>query len=257
MEIWSLVVAIASILVGVGGIVVALWVRNRKGLAYEVISNVPIVTVVHDANNAVTQALEIRYNGSPVRDVRMVVIRVWNSGNVPIVPGDYEDPITLSFGGQMLACDVIDSTPKSIQYKVFAGGGTGPDRSSWTFHPIMLNPGDCVTLQAILANFSDTISVDARIVGVSKIQEKLDTRRYTADLPLPVYVVLVAWVVIAVVSFIVRGNPVINWLNTTLVYLLGFSYALVILWGIGRRGWQYLQDRQAHQGRVPPRWHRD
>jgi hypothetical protein len=65
-----------------------------------------------------SEALEIRYKGSPVHDVRLLVVRVWNSGNKEIVPTDYDEPLLLQFGGQLLTWDVIESTPLEALPKV-------------------------------------------------------------------------------------------------------------------------------------------
>lgn len=176
--IWTFLGVVAAVLIGFGGIWATLWLRNRKALSFEVVSDVPIVTVRHDSKNAVTEAIEIRYNHNPVKDVRLVVVRIWNSGNVAIAPDDYvrlDDnnvrSIEVTFNGQMLASDVIETEPPMSRNELLMGGGVGPNFSMMKFRPILLNPRDSVTIQALLTGYNGEIGVNARIVGVSAIKE--------------------------------------------------------------------------------------
>lgn len=174
--IWGFISVVVAVLIFFGGTWVVLWQRNRKALSYEVVSDVPVVTVRRDAKNPVAEAIQILYNGQPIKDVQQVVIRIWNSGNIAIRPDDYATvdgivkSIEVSFSGQMLAYDVIDTAPAMDRQKLLLGGGTGPERSSMQFRPMLLNSKDSITVQALLTNYTGKVAVSARIADVSTIR---------------------------------------------------------------------------------------
>jgi hypothetical protein len=172
--VWTFVGVVVAILIAAVIVSVTLWLRNRKALSYEVVSDVPLVTISHGANDSATEAIEIRYNGNPVQDVRLVVVRLWNSGNVPIAQNDYDEPLTLQFGGQLLASDVIESTPPALKKKAIAGGGIGPGYAAIAFHNLVLNPRDSITVQALLTDFTGDVSVEGHIVGIPSIRRSDD-----------------------------------------------------------------------------------
>ena len=169
--VWTFIIGIAiTAIVGAGGIYATLWVRNRKALSYEVVSDVPLVTVSHGANNSVTEDIEILYKGNPVHDVRSVTVRVWNSGNVPVVPDDYVRNFGLRFSGNLLASDVIESIPPDLKEDAIAGGAGGTDFSITMFKHLLLNPRDSITVQALLTDFTGAVSVEGHIVGIPSIR---------------------------------------------------------------------------------------
>lgn len=176
--IWTFVGIVVGAIVGGAAIYFPLR-RTRKALSYEVVSNVPIVTVQRGANNVVTENIEIRYKDKPVHDVRLIVVRVWNSGKLPIVPDDYVESITITFWGNMLASDIVETSPASLKRNVIGGGGIGPGFQAVALRNILLNPGDSVTVQALMTDFTGRVDADARIAGVSSIQQaKVWQRRW-------------------------------------------------------------------------------
>lgn len=168
--IWTFVGVVVGAIVG-GAAIYIPFRRNQKAISYEVVSNVPIVTVQRGANNVVTENIEIRYKDRPVHDVRLVVVRVWNSGKLPIAPADYVAPIMIKFWGNMLASDVVETSPTSLKRDVIGGGGAGTGYQAVGFRNVLLNPNDSVTIQALMTDFTGKVEVDARIVGVSAIQQ--------------------------------------------------------------------------------------
>jgi hypothetical protein len=162
-------VIVAIILAGIG-IIVTLWLRNRKGLSYQVLSSAPLVTVSRNAQGEVTQDLEIRYKGQPVRDLHVVEVRVWNSGNQPILETEFANPLEFAFGGQHLSSGIIEAPDSVDKNSLIQGSGSGPESSAVALNPLLLNQKDSLTLQAVLTDFDGTVDVRARIVGVSQIR---------------------------------------------------------------------------------------
>ncbi|MGO9481167.1 MAG: hypothetical protein ACLP05_05240 [Candidatus Kryptoniota bacterium] len=156
-----------GVLLGLAAIIVSLlvvrWQRQRKSLSYDI----PVSTQLLDVKEAVRSKLEILYEGKPVQDVHLLLVRIVNTGNLPILPNDYERPIRLEVGGkaQLLSCEVYDTSPKSLRVSPIIEG------NNVNLPAIMLNGGDAIVLKLIVSNPSGGLQVDGRIVGVREITE--------------------------------------------------------------------------------------
>lgn len=176
--IWGFI----GVVVGTAVTIMVAWrFRSHKALSYEIVSSGPLVTVTRNAKGEVTQDLEIRYKGNEVRDLQVVVVRLWNSGNVPIVETDYRKPIQFEFGGSLLAYDVIEAEPSHLRESGFNGAGSSPTHCGVQLKPIDLNQGSSLTIQVLLTNFDGTIEPPkGYILGVRKIQPAGKSNRFAA-----------------------------------------------------------------------------
>ena len=85
--------------------------RSKKEISYRVIDDVPLLNIKEE----VKENFEVRYNGIPVKDATFLLVRVWNSGNVPIEEADFIDPIKLNFGKDATVIfSSIGSNPDNI-----------------------------------------------------------------------------------------------------------------------------------------------
>src|SRR5215207_9277121 len=90
---WQFAGAVLSILAIAVSIILYLLQRNRKELSYFIISKTPLVNVAKDVGDK----LEIRFDGKVVRAVHLIVVRIFNSGNVPILPIDFQRDVSIVF----------------------------------------------------------------------------------------------------------------------------------------------------------------
>lgn len=172
--VWSALGVIVAIVFGVISVVYKR--RSRKALAYEVLSNVSLVTVRQELLKDNPDAIEIRYHGTLVNDVRVLVMRIWNAGNVPIVPSDYHKPIMIVVDGKMLTAAITKSVPIELQNEVLDRAGLLPDNMSLVqLHPVLLNPGDSITIQVLLTDSLGVIDPRVHAVGVTNM-EHVDRR---------------------------------------------------------------------------------
>jgi hypothetical protein len=137
--------------------------RQRKSVSYDILANTPLLTV----KEAVKSKLEILYEGKPVKDVHLLLVRIVNTGNLPILPHDYERPIRLDLVGeaQLLSGEVYDTSPKSLRVLPTIDG------KSIALPPLLLNSGDAITLKIIASNSGEGVKIDGRIVGVKEIKQ--------------------------------------------------------------------------------------
>ncbi len=160
---WQFAVAT---LIGVSAIVVSIVAyvlqRNRKLLIYEIISSTPLVSV----KDEVEGKLQIIYDGAEVSDVHLVVVRISNSGNVPITSNDYDRPLIVYTGvdSRILSVEVSETEPKDLKVAINA------DETTTVLQPLLLNGGDSVTIRLLVTRLVG-VHVDGRIVGVKDIKE--------------------------------------------------------------------------------------
>lgn len=127
--------------------------RRLKEITYEVIAN----TSSQSAPNASTGQ-------------HSLILKLWNSGNVPILPTDYVSPIVFEFGmgTQVLDTSVVETTPgipkNTVPVKI--------RKSGVELEPFLLNSKDAITFKVLLDHFSGQIEPYSRIVGLREIRSR-------------------------------------------------------------------------------------
>ena len=159
---WQFIGAVLALIAIAVSVVLYLLQRKRKVLAYEIVSRTPLLSVKEEVKGRV----QITFDGQPVSDATMVILKLLNSGNVPILPFDFLRPVNIGFGkdAQILSAEIIETNPDNIEASVEVGAQT------LTLVPVLLNGGDSVTLKVLLTRFEGDVDVNGRIVGVKQIQ---------------------------------------------------------------------------------------
>lgn len=168
----QLIIGISQVILAILGVIVAieLYRRNkaRKEITYEIIAQSSLLSVQPEIKGKV----KILYEDKLVERVHLVVIRLSNSGNQPIkLPKeftDYERPINISFGSnaQILTVETKDPIPKNLRASVHI------ENQKIITNPVLLNPKDEFTIEALISEFESPISIDYRIEGVKEIIER-------------------------------------------------------------------------------------
>jgi hypothetical protein len=160
-NVWQFVIGFLGL---VFGFIYYLLQRQQKRLSYEVLTNTLLVSVKEE----VESRLQILFDGEVVHDVRIVVIRLTNTGNVPICTSDYEVPISLDFGSdsRLLTAQTIDTSPDNLEAPITM------ETTKAVFAPILLNSRDSITIKVLVSGFNNQLVVGGRIVGVRAITEK-------------------------------------------------------------------------------------
>lgn len=160
---WQFVGAILALIAIVATVLVHLIQRQRKRLAYEVVSRNELLTVKEELENK----LQILFDGQPARDICLIVVRISNIGNVAISSSDYERNIVIGTGttSKILSAAVTEIEPENLVVDIVAR------ESTVQINPTLLNPKDSISLKILVSDFSGRIVVDARILGVKKIEK--------------------------------------------------------------------------------------
>jgi len=113
----TMLAIVATLLAGVIGAIVAYWVyraqRSKREITYQVISDAPVINI----DKAVADRVTITLDGDPVTtEVRLVVLKLWNSGNTAVRREDYDESLVLTFnGGTVVSWDVLETTPPELK----------------------------------------------------------------------------------------------------------------------------------------------
>jgi hypothetical protein len=163
---------IATFFVGVTAIIVSIILylkqRQRKALSYEIVSSIPLLSMEEE----VKERLQILFNNKPVQKVYLVIVRIVNSGNVPITSADYEIPVSFCFheDTKVLTAEISETNPENLRASLVI------ENTKIILTPILLNSGDSITIKMLVSQFDGQISVDGRIIGVKRIQNLVEHR---------------------------------------------------------------------------------
>lgn len=158
-----------SATIGAAGIIVAISLRllerDVTALEIAVLTNSPVVEV----KDSVDGKIELHYEGKLVANVYLLDVMIRNSGNRPILPADFVQPIRFTFPepSEIAQLSVLDQSPRSVQLTPTIG------KRDVTILPALLNPGDAVTFRMLVANLAvnatqSPFTIGGRIVGVKE-----------------------------------------------------------------------------------------
>lgn len=171
--LWQFVGVLLALLAIGASIAIYRLQKLNKRLAYEIVSRANLLTVREELENKV----QVLYDGGPVRSLTVFLIRVWNAGSEPIRSTDFERPLSFSAvaPAQILTAATTKVLPESLTPELVFGA------HSLTVTPMLLNPGDSLTLKVLVKDASVSLRPDARIVGVTRVQEgDGSSRRFAA-----------------------------------------------------------------------------
>lgn len=139
--------------------------RKAKHLTYQVVSNTLLLSVEEHVD--IKGRVQVLLDNKPVGDVRLVILQIWNSGNLPIKLTDYEEKsITIDFGmlAEILDVEMVRKTHKNVNTP-FSFKGC----KLW-LDPVSLSSQDTITMKVLLTRFNEEISVVARINGIESLK---------------------------------------------------------------------------------------
>lgn len=145
---------------------VALWYltsrRTRKALSFEIVTSTPLLVV----GSEIEQRTQILFDGAPVRNLSLLIIRISNSGMVPILSSDFESPLSIAFKPDTKIFDVqiIETTPAALSPQ------TDITDTTITIAPLLLNPGDLFTVK-LLVDTTRPVDFSGRIVGIRELDK--------------------------------------------------------------------------------------
>lgn len=153
-----------------------LWLINnrRKELSYEILSRTSLVSVAE----GLAGKIQILFNDQPVRDVSLILVRIINSGHIPIRSAEFEGrfAIALEPPAEILMAEVCETHPETLEHRSTAGGHEVPlisqvEKNTVMLRPILLNAKDSITVRILASHATEKIMLIGHIEGIHKIKE--------------------------------------------------------------------------------------
>ncbi len=171
-------------LIGFLGIVIsaflAIWVyrKQRKQKKFSYI--IEDVTSLINVNSNFRKRFKISFDDEEISDLSLVLIEFYNDGTESILANDFEDDILITFENphllniRLLSSEIIKKTPEDIKIKLHS------NENVTRLEGALLNRNDKFKVQ-LLIDCEDislvNLKINARIAGVSKIENKSDTEK--------------------------------------------------------------------------------
>ena len=120
-NIWQFIGVIISLTLGVTSLyltrVYYYKQLHQKVITYSITDNAPVVTVHQPLTDSIRENIEVRYFGTPIQEMYLVVLKVFNSGNETIRKDDFDNtPLTFEFASKtrVLNVKLIDTQPQGL-----------------------------------------------------------------------------------------------------------------------------------------------
>jgi hypothetical protein len=161
---WGVIQTIFAFAAVIIAIIIFLKQRQKKEFSYEIISDMPLIVVGEETEKG---KLEIRYEGKEIEQAYTGIIKVFNSGNVPIDEDDFASPVAIcsSETGQILTAEIVEREPDDLQASIDIIDG------EVVLSPTLINGGDALTLRIICTTPCTGMIVKGRIKGVKRIKK--------------------------------------------------------------------------------------
>lgn len=155
----------AGVLVSVLSIAATFWVyhlqRSKQSLTAGPVRSQPLLSVPSQAAGRVT----IQYDGTGVESVHLIEYIITNTGSRPILPADFVNPIriTPTATTTVLSAAIAAESPRGIS------GRLEIDATKIQLDPLLLNPGDSLTIQVLASGPNPSGEITARVAGITTL----------------------------------------------------------------------------------------
>jgi len=146
--------------------------RQRRELSYQVVSNTPLISVKEEEE--LKGRLEVMFDKQAAQNLNLnsVIVKVINSGNVPIGEDDYYGhPIEFRFGenAEVLTASVVKTEPVDFDAKA------EPSGTKALLQPVLFNKGQSITIK-MLVKQGAKFQVYAHIKGIDSVKIYIESR---------------------------------------------------------------------------------
>ena len=170
-QAWQFAGFVVGLLALIASIILYFQQRHRKELVYDTLT----FTSVFGVDDEVLDRVRIPTSLMEMIDLHLVQLKLTNTGNTPILPADYVEPLTIAFpiGAKIVESTIYNVEPSDIQTAVLQDDFP----NAVHLKPTLLNPGDSVVLKFLVDTPREDFAVRGRIVGVKGIKRRQRGRR--------------------------------------------------------------------------------
>lgn len=184
--IWQFIIGIITLTV-----TVSLAARSySKSISYEIIAKTSLVNV---ASTSDKNRIRIFLDKKLIRNADLLLVKISNTGLLPIKTNDFESPLILSLGesARILDSEIYNFSPADLQIAY------STEKREIKVDPLLLNPKDSFTIKIIAESLS-TIELSGRIVGVRdfyKVGGSYSRRVITTSFIWVLVISLASWII--------------------------------------------------------------
>lgn len=134
-------------------------ITTHKSLACEIVFLRTLLWV----HSSMAQVVKASIAGHDVKSIHLLVLRIVNDGNLPIVQSDFEEPLVIDLGQSalILSGEVIDTTPIELKPDVMF------DTNKIVIHPLTLHSQHALVLKLYITGY-EGIKFLTRLAGIPK-----------------------------------------------------------------------------------------
>lgn len=173
--------------------------KKEKKIGYRVLSKTTLLSVEEE----ITKDVEILYKGDPVKQVKLIVIKLACLGKVPIEDDDYYTPISINFGkeSQILSAEILEKKPEDIDISILI------EDNKVVFQEGLLNQDDTLIIKVLVSKHEEEIKVEARISGIKRINEMSEQSKLMVVLFFIVIGLFTAFIISFIYSLLFLTRP--------------------------------------------------
>jgi hypothetical protein len=204
------------------GVSIFLWNLNqrRKSISYRILWRHPLLNL----KGVAREQLDIRFKGENVSTAQLLIVSVFNSGHLPVNLGDYQPglSIRLNPGATILDAHIIETMPADLEERLKDPGASlveKIDQERVMIRPVLLNEGDAFTVQLLVLNATEGITLTGHVNGVKRIVEWRENRILAKSLTqFGAFVMALAMLAVQPSDLLsLRMEPVLPYLLTFLI----------------------------------------
>lgn len=215
---------------------------DAKNINITLLSSFALVSPISETH----QGLRILYNGNVLQEPFSSIIAVRNSGAKPLQASDFDGPIriTVAKPAKLLRFQMVRREPQSLEPEVFT------NERMLTIEPMLLNPGDLMSLEILTTGGKPQFASRGRIAGVPDVKNE-ESRSESPlvfyifgirlDSPLGLLLLLytsfgvnIAFAAVAMAFRLGKHSSLVYWFGISSIALMyGFYLALMLRLVIG------------------------
>ena len=163
--------------------------------------------------------IQITFEGKPIQNLSLLVLRIVNDGTIPVTSSDFEEPLSFSFGDDaiILSAEITDVVPRTLKPTLDV------DKNHIVLRPLLLNSRDTVSIKLLFTQYAGSIQPYGRIVGVNEVTKVSEAQSLRLD-DFITTAVFVSWFLVLISLAQQLSFPV----------LIFSMFSLVIFWFIAR-----------------------
>jgi len=157
-----------GILLSFFAVVIPSWISMSQNQSKSVDVSVSNVTPIVEKQAGGIEDIVVTVSGVPIDKPYLSIIKIANSGGLPVTREDYEKPLEISVGEnvQIIKAIVSETIPKGISANITW------ERNKFFFHPALLNPEDTVIVNVLTGSATPVFDATGRISGIKNISIK-------------------------------------------------------------------------------------